>query len=92
MTYFVLNYDCLGYFGSQKWVFGTLAGYHCVIFVCMKHLIVLTTLRNTFVYGLHTFNAIYDLFCAEYDSLGYFGGQKRGLVPFSGTIVLFSYA
>ena len=25
MTYFVLNYDSLGYFGGQKWVFGTLA-------------------------------------------------------------------
>ena len=41
MTYFVLNYprDSLGYFGGQKWGvgFGTLVGYHCVIFVCMKH-------------------------------------------------------
>ena len=26
MTYFVLNYDSLGYFGRQKWRFGTLVG------------------------------------------------------------------
>ena len=37
MTYFVLNYDNLGYFRGQKWGFGTLVEYHCVIFVCMKH-------------------------------------------------------
>ena len=29
MTYFVLNYDNLGYFRGQKWGFGTLV--HCVI-------------------------------------------------------------
>ena len=33
MAYFVLNYDSLVYFGGQKWGFGTLVGYHCVIFV-----------------------------------------------------------
>ena len=44
MTDFVLNYDSLGYFGGQKWVFGTLVGCHCVTFVCMKHENVLTTL------------------------------------------------
>ena len=37
MTYFVLNYDSLGYFGRQNWGFGTLVGYHCVVFVFMKH-------------------------------------------------------
>ena len=31
-------------------------------------------------------------FVLKYESLGYFGGQKGGLVPLSGTIVLFSYA
>ena len=31
-------------------------------------------------------------FVLIYDSLGYFGCQKWGLVPLSGTIVLFSYA
>ena len=31
-------------------------------------------------------------FVLNYDSLGYFLGQKLGLVPLSGTIVLFSYA
>ena len=37
MAYFVLIYDTLGYLGGSKEGFGTLAGYHCVIFVCMKH-------------------------------------------------------
>ena len=31
-------------------------------------------------------------FVLNYDSLGYFLGQKWGLVPLSGPIVLFSYA
>ena len=31
-------------------------------------------------------------FVLNYDSLGYFAGQKWGLVPLSRTIVLFSYA
>ena len=31
-------------------------------------------------------------FVLIYDTLGYLGGQKRGLVRLPGTIVLFSYA
>ena len=31
-------------------------------------------------------------FVLNYDTLGYFGGQKWGLVRLPGTIVLFSYA
>ena len=65
MTNFVLNYDSLGYFGGQKWGFGTLVGYHCVIFVCMQHYNILTSLSNPSVYSLHTFKSIYALFCAE---------------------------
>ena len=31
-------------------------------------------------------------FVLNYDSLGYFGVKSGGLVPLSGTIVLFSYS